>query len=374
MPRSHAALCALAALFIFGGSASAAGFPAKPKAGDPYPSGPSTVPYEDVLDHCDLALSGKIKKLEAKSIELEVAKVHKGKHEGKTATIAFDGRWTALSDSIKPPREGATGAFLCIRTKEGKLILAGDPPKGGGFVEEGSALLEKLLVAARDPAKGFASKDLAVKTSSAYRLARAWLAAPKDKKPKLPAGLMEVLVKGLAFDKLRGRHVNAACRDAINNMLNCSIIKICHYSVNHDELKRNSRAEELAETWQRTVEAVRKRRGGKPGPVKPEAERIKAARKRAAELVKQLGADGYDDREKADKALRAMGKVALEAVKAGSESKDVEIADRCKGILAALAKGVSGPAGTKAKFDLDLAEPFVPKAAKKPAPKKDKKE
>ncbi len=372
MPRLHATLSAIAA-FVLSASFAAAGVPAKPEAGDPYPSGPSTVPYEDVLDHCDVALSGKVKTLGARNIVLEVSKVHKGKFDGKTATIFFDGRWTALSDSMKPPRKGKAGTFLCIRSKKGELILAGNPPKGGGLVEEGPALLEKLLVAAKDPAKGFASKDRSVRISSAYRLARAWLAAPRDKKPTLPAGLMEALLEGLAADKLRGRHVNSGSRDAINNLLNCSLIKMCRYSVNHKERERTKRAEKVTKIWKRTVEAVRQRRAGGGGPKVDRDTRLEQARKQAVALVKKLGADGYEDREAADKALRRMGKPALEAVKEGLASKDVEIADRCKEILAVLAKGVSKSSGGKTRFDLDLAEDFVPRAVKKPEPDKDAK-
>ena len=136
---------------------------------------------------------------------------------------------------------------------------------------------------------------------------------------------------------------------------------------------RNLKAYYITEAYgvKRTVKAVTKRRGGAAVPKEDKDKLLAEAKKQAAALVKKLGADGYEDREAADKALRRMGKVALEAVRTGTGSKDVEIADRCKVILAVLEKGTGGTAGGgKATFNLDIAGQFVPKAAKKPAPKK----
>jgi hypothetical protein len=334
----------------------------KPAKGTPYPEGPQTIPYEDVLDHCNLLLVGEVKRLTADSVEIKVAKVLKGKYEGEAATIGFKGRWAGSIQSMKKPEIGHSGAFMCL-AKDGKLIIAGEPPKGGGFIEEGEKLAVKLLEAAKDPAKGFESKDPAVRLSSAYRLTRAWIKAPADAKPKLPAGVVKVLADGLTPDEMRGRHVSAVARNCINTIFACNINRLFGYSVNHDETSRDTTADAVKEAWERTVARVRKRRTDGGGNAKDPDRRDLAAK--AADLVKKLGSEDYDVREGADRDLRKMGKLAMEAVRKGAASKDVEVAERCKAILTALERGDGSemPADEKV-FNLELAEPFVPAAAK----------
>jgi hypothetical protein len=366
MPHRCSQLTIFAGLFLaMSGVALGA---AKPKKGEPFPAGPSTVPYEDVLDHCDLAIYGKVKRLAAGRVEVEDVKVLKGKYEGDRAVIRFSGEWRRdmSTESMKIPVPGATGTFLVIQSKDGKLLLAGLPPKGGGYVEEGPELVKKLLVAAKDPAAGFKSKDFSVKLSSAYRLLQAWMKAPKDARPKLQAGLMETLVKGLVPATLRGRHVNAGARDSINANLGCNILRLTRYSVNHSDLKREANAEKIKEMWERTVKALKARRAGKPDPdALPKVEPGKL-KKRAQELIKQLGSDDYDVREKADKQLRTIAKKVKQLLVKGSESSDVEVSDRCKAILKALAGKGTAVTTRKLRFDLDLAEHFVPRKVKKP--------
>ena len=178
---------------------------------------------------------------------------------------------------------------------------------------------------------------------------------------------MEALLGGLAPGELRGRHVNAAARDAINLLLDCNIIKLWRYSVNHNEVKREQFAKAVSSGWERTVKAVRERRAGPPVSG-DEAE--KEAARRAAALVKQLADAEFEKREAADKALRGMGKAAAEAVRAGVESPDAEVAYRCREILKTLEK--NAPAPKNARFDLDRAAPFVPRKEAKPqaAPRK----
>jgi hypothetical protein len=340
----------------------------KPAKGKPYPGGPSTMPYEELLDHCDLIITGKVKEIARGKVDVVDAKALKGEYKGDRAVIHFSGSFnrgmTMLS--AKPPRAGQDGTFFCLKSDGGKLILAGDPPKGGGHLEEGPELVKKLLEAAKDPKKGFGSKDFAVRFSSAYRLVRAWLAAPEGEKPQLPPGVMETLIAGLVPDKLRGRHVNAAARNCINRALKCNILTLTRYSVNQDALKRGDSAEKVKDIWERTVRGIKARRAGRPDPdASPKVDGSKAA-KLAAELVKKLGSDDYATREDADKRLREIGKPAIPAVTAGRDAKDVEVADRCKAILAYIAKKDKLPPPVeKAKFNLDLAEPFVPKAKPK---------
>jgi hypothetical protein len=344
--------------------------------GEPFPGGPQTIPYEDVLDHSDLVLSGEVKEVGADALEIGVAEVLKGEFKDKSARISYQGSWnTTEVDGLKAPEVGQTGTFLCLRGKDGALVLAGYPPKGGGFVEEGPALVRKMLDAAKDPAKGFESNDPAVKLSAAYRLARQWLAAPADAKPKLPAGLMDTLMNGLLPGDLAGRHVNAGARNCVNEMLGCNIISTWKYSVNHDSGRRETYGKDVIAAWERTVKAVRVRRSGKPDPDAPPKLDPGAAVQRAAALVKQLGADEFDKREAAERAIRAMGKDALEAVKAGAESKDAEVSDRCRAIIEALESGASRPADPdKVKFDLDAADRFVSDVPAVPAPPEPKKD
>ena len=357
------ALACLAGALFPAASPAAYEVPAEPPKGAPYAGAQATVPYEDVLDHCELLLVGKVSKLADGRIELAVSGVLRGELKDKTAAMAFGGTWEDASVA-KAPAVGEEGAFFVLRDRQGQLRLAGDPPKGGGFIEEGPALADKLLEAARDPRKGYASKDGAVRLSSAYRLARAWLAAPEDQKPELPADLVETLIGGLDPEALRGRHVNAAARNALNLLLDCDINTLARYSVNSSEADRKDRAGTVREIWERTALNLEERRG-KVRVAQPEADAAEAAK-----LVQQLGAEDFDRREAAQKALAKLGKRALAQIEAGVKSKDAEIATRCEQLLATLKGAPPGgsPAPETATFPLERAEPLVPRA--KPAPEK----
>ena len=65
-----------------------------------------------------------------------------------------------------------------------------------------------------------------------------------------------------------------------------------------------------------------------------------AERKRIGELIKRLGADDFDDRERAAKELRKVGGPATSLVRAAAASTDAEIAVRAKAFL----KEVDAPA------------------------------
>jgi hypothetical protein len=335
-----------------------------------------TIPYEDVLDHCELVLTGKVGSVKqgekGGELELKLSKVLRGKLTAKTVRVAYSGTLTRELASLKDPKTAPPVALLCIRDKAGKLRLAGDPPKGGGIVIEGPDLAKKLLEAAKDPAKGFKSKDFSVKLSSAYRLAWLWLKAPKDKKPQPPPGLIETFLEGLKPDKLRGRNVNAAARDALNLLLETNITMKWDYSVNHRISKRKHYAAKVKTAWQRTASAVRDRRPKLPvgGKTSGGADVTKKA---IAKLVKQLGSDStYAQREAAHKKLLALGKLALEQVEAGTKSEDRKIAERCGLLVYLIKEALENPLGAdKDMFNLNRAEPFVPK---KKIPKKKKEE
>jgi hypothetical protein len=187
--------CLSALLLCCGGPGVRAGeAPAGPAKGEPYPGDGGPIDYEDVLDRSDLVLAGKVTKLADGQVELEDVTALRGEFADKTARIAFTGSWT--DTPYQPPVAGRVGVFFCLRDKGGALRLAGNPPRGGGFVAEGPELAGKLLEAAKDPRKGYESKDAAVRLSSACRLAKAWAAAPDDKKPEPPAGIIEVCLAG----------------------------------------------------------------------------------------------------------------------------------------------------------------------------------
>jgi hypothetical protein len=171
---------------------------------------------------------------------------------------------------------------------------------------------------------------------------------------------MEVLMQGLLPGDLAGRHVNAGARNCVNDMLKCNIITNWKYSVNHESGRREIYGKEVAAAWERTVKAVRAQRSGRPDPdAPPQADPADSAT-RAAELVAQLGADSYDKREAADRALRALGKDAAGALKAGAESRDAEVAERCQELLSALENASKRPPDPdKARFDLEVAGAFV---------------
>lgn len=81
---------------------------------------------------------------------------------------------------------------------------------------------------------------------------------------------------------------------------------------------------------------------------------------RAADLVRQLGSPVFRDREDAGRELRGLGRKALPALRAGLDSDDAEIRDRCKPLIEPAevadfnARLETFLADTDGKFDHDL--------------------
>ena len=333
-------------------AAPAAGYEvmAPPEKGTPYAGDKQTLPYEDALDVADVILAGTAKTTGNGRFELAVTRVLRGKFEKKDAAVAYAG------DFAEEPEAGKAVVLFCLEPAAGQLRLAADPPKGSGLALPGEKLVEKLLEAAKDPAKAYASADPAVKLSAAYRLARAWAAAPEGKKPALPAGLVETLIEGLAPGELRDRFVHSASRNALNLLLDADLNSnpACRYSVNDTEDGCKERAGFVRAAWEEALAAARKQAGVKPPepPARPadEAERVR-------KLIAQLGADAWDRREEAQNALRALGKAIEKELEAGAASKDPEVSERCNQLLKAIRKPAGGdepgpPRPAEPAFDL----------------------
>jgi hypothetical protein len=82
------------------------------------------------------------------------------------------------------------------------------------------------------------------------------------------------------------------------------------------------------ELWALKLPAAPKEESGQQK--EPEA----ADHARAKALVEKLAADSFETREDASARLQKMGKAAVKALEAGTESKDSEVSDRCKRLLA----------------------------------------
>src|SRR5262249_23819057 len=67
-------------------------------------------------------------------------------------------------------------------------------------------------------------------------------------------------------------------------------------------------------------------------PPKPTAEQ----QKRIDELIKQLGADGFDEREQAQKKLEKIGPAALESLRKAAKDPEAEISRRAADLVARL--------------------------------------
>ncbi len=321
-----------------------------PEKGKSYPGDKQTLPYEDILDIAQVVLSGTVKSVEGDRIELTGVQVLHGKFDGQEATVSFSGKFGEES-----PDKDRSIVVLCLQDADGALRLAGDPPKGGGWVTEGRKLAEALLEASRDPAKGFESKTPAVQFSSAYRLARAWQAAPEGRKPKLPAGLVKVLIAGLEPDELRDRNVNAAARNALNVLLDNDISKLCRYSVTAPDEDRSIRTESVREAWTASVAAALKAGAKRPAAEPPKDGGKESETDRAAGLIAQLGETEWARREEAQEALKAMGRKIEKQLEAGTKSRDAEIAVRCQELLDGLRPQKderSGEAPAAPLFDL----------------------
>jgi hypothetical protein len=172
----HRIGCATACLCCLAAHASPADDLPRPKKGEPFSAFGYQAPYEEVLDHCDVALVGRVTTFTPAQqremygamqripgrIDLAVTKVLRGECIEKRVAIQFGGKGPWGIEPDETPR-----AFLCLRTDDRGLILAGDPPEGGGFVREGPEHLEKLIQAAKDPEKGYRSDDPVVTLSSA---------------------------------------------------------------------------------------------------------------------------------------------------------------------------------------------------------------
>lgn len=68
--------------------------------------------------------------------------------------------------------------------------------------------------------------------------------------------------------------------------------------------------------------------GASPGADNP------AAAERSSELVRQLGSDSFEDRERAMQELQDLGRVAETALREGAASPDTEVSRRCQELLA----------------------------------------
>jgi len=341
------------------------------RKGEPLPASQRHVPYEDVLDHCDLVLAGKVinqifyqpgVSIEQKEVlgrvDLEVQRVLRGKYANKVARIVHGTAYLGKMSDAK-----RVYVFLCVQGADGKLRLAGEPPLGGGYVSEGLPLMEKLLEAARDPAKGYQSKDFAVKLSSAYRLTRAWLSTPAKDRPAPPPGLMKTLLGGLrAYQHRLSQNVEAASWHAISALFDCDIKSIWEYPPEMKKGRRTKFANDVTAAWERTKTSVRERRverANRPKPAKFRAE--------VGALIEKLGSDNFREREAARYALVRIGRPALKQVRESTKSENPRVASGCR-LLAMLISQLRDFRPTKQsyRFNLDRAEPFV--ADKDPEP------
>src|SRR5258707_521154 len=94
----------------------------------------------------------------------------------------------------------------------------------------------------------------------------------------------------------------------------------------------------------------------------PAADAPKADAERVAKLVKQLGSDDFEEREKASKELEAIGGPALDALRAAAKSEEAEVKTRAASLLQkaekkAIAEKVLTPTKVKLSFkDTPLAD------------------
>lgn len=340
------------------------------RKGEPLPAADRHLPYEDVLDHCDLILVGKIVhqlpyrpgvSIEQKEvlgrIDLEVQKVLRGKVTDKVAKIVHGTSYFRKIDAKR------VYVFMCVQGADGKLRFAGEPPLGGGHVREGLPLMEKLLEAARDPVKGYQSKDFAVKLSSAYRLAKAWLNTPPKDRPAPPPELVETLVGGLRAYKHRlTQNVEAASWHAISALFACDIKSIWEYPPEMKKGRRTKFANDVSAAWKQTKTTVRERRAERANRSDP------VVRAEVAALIKKLGSDNYRDRRAARYALVNIGRPALKQVQEGTKSENAQIASGCR-LLTMLIAQIRDyrPTQQSYRFNLDRAEPFVSDKDPEPA-------
>jgi hypothetical protein len=366
-----AALAADAVDATGAGAAEAYGARVTGRKGEPLPVARRHIPYEDVLDHSDVVLAGKVIRhvpyqpalsMEQKEslgrVDLRVQKVLRGRYAGKVGKIIYGTASLGKLDDAK-----RVYVFLCVRQSDGTLRLAADPPVGGGHVWEGLPVMEDLLEAQRDPVKGYRSKEPRVKFSSAYRLARAWLKTPPGDRPAPPPGLVETLLDGLLCYRYgMGRNGDAAAWNAINALFACDIKSIWDYPPEMKKGRRTKLAKDVTAAWERTKVSVWERRAERANRPRPAEFRA-----RVAGLIEQLGSDKFHEREAARHALVKIGKPALKQVREGAKSENPRIAEGCRLLMMLLPKLRDfRPTQQSYRFDLDRAEPFVPE--KKPEP------
>ena len=343
-----------------------------PAKGQPFPGFGHYMSYEDVLDHSDVVIAGRVVRHTAPAtitegremrdepgrIELEVQQVLFGDYPGKTATILY-----GIQAIAELAQTNGPACFLCMRTLDATLRLTGDPPEGGGFVREGPEYAAKLIEAAKDPARGLESPDPAVRLSAACRFVRSWVDTPADKRPKAPTNLVETVIQGLAPTEQQGPNIGAAARDAVNVLFGCDLNAIWSYSVRQGRGRRIKQTKDVRAAWDRTIEAVRKRRAERantPDPLSPETQAA------ISKLIEKLGSEDYPERQSAQDDLLKIGQPALRLLKAGSTHENPQIAQGCRLLVNLIGKLRDyRPQSESYVFDLDRAEPFVPGAAKK---------
>jgi len=338
-----------------------------PAKGEPFPAYGRHAAYEDVLDHCDLVLTGKVTQQHTgqpktsasqpevpSHIRLAVTRVMYGTCTNKVADILHGpGYIGKLNDTNR------VYVFMCLVSPDGKIRLAGDPPRGGGHVAEGVSHMDALLEAKRDPVKGYRSKNWPVKFSSAYRLVQAWVKTPPKERALPPPGLVDLLVDGLwAYKHGLSRHGDATAWNAINDLFKCDIRAIWNYPPEMKKGRRSKLATDVGNAWKRTKVKVRERRAERANAPHPDGEEFST---RVKALIQQLGSDSYPKAQAAQDELVRIGKPALKMVQAGTKDPDPDVASGCR-LLALLISQLRDfrPTQQSYVFNLDLAEPFVP--------------
>jgi hypothetical protein len=341
--------------------------PPAPPVSEPFPGYERYVPYEDVLDHCEVALTGKIAGRQPYKagttmenpgspgiVKVTVFSVLKGHYTNSTVSIVHTSG--DLPDIEKSADEQV---FLCLRTADPRsLRLAGEPPNGGGHITEGPAHLKCLVEAAGDPLKGYSSTNFPVKLSSACRLAEKWAATPSKQRGSAPDGLVETLLEGLwAYKYGLSKHADTAACYGINALFDCDVLEIWNYPPQMKRGRRSTLATDVAEAWQRTCEAVRQRRAEAAGFTGP---RTAEARAEIDTLIKQLADENYPVRQAAREALVKIGKPALPQVRQAQSSGDGSIAEGSR-LVEMLIGNLRDfrPEPRSFLFDLDRSEPFV---------------
>lgn len=75
-----------------------------------------------------------------------------------------------------------------------------------------------------------------------------------------------------------------------------------------------------------------------------------------ADLIKKLGSDDFEQRQKADEELRKIGKAVIPQLEEAAKSKDLEVASRAKAILRALKGGAKASNTIRLTIESDRIE------------------